>query len=125
MCESIQEILKDEYDIEILVLPANGYLYSVDELLDNSTLSIAKRGTSQTFNTSKLKADLEKAMKSETFHFPAFDYDLLKDPVPDQLKYEKGKHKIILIEGTNVLSKNEPWSQISQMFDKMYFLHTS
>lgn len=64
-------------------------------------------------------------MKSETFHFPAFDYDLLKDPVPDQLKYEKGKHKIILIEGSNVLSKNEPWSQISQMFDKMYFLHTS
>jgi uridine kinase len=29
-CETLQELLQDEYDIEIITLAASGYLYSLD-----------------------------------------------------------------------------------------------
>ena len=89
-----------------MVITANGYLYSLAEIKEyfpEPDLGIQMRGSHFTFNVEKLLQDLQEAKDKGVKDFQIFDYKK-KDPVPNQIHFDKKKHQIVFVEGLFILT---------------------
>jgi pantothenate kinase len=61
------------------------------------------RGSHFTFDVEKLLSDLKEAKEKGVKDFPMFDYKI-KDPIDNQVHFNKKKHKIVFVEGLFILT---------------------
>jgi pantothenate kinase len=99
-CDILAAYLED--DIEALVMPMDGYHYSLEELakFPNADEAIYRRGASDTFNPAALARDLERIAHGheDQVRIPGFDH-AIGDPVEDQHIFNRNKHRVVICEG--------------------------
>ena len=99
-CDILAAFLED--DVQALVMPMDGYHYSLEELtkFPNADDAIYRRGACDTFNPAALARDLERIAHGyeEEISIPGFDHGL-GDPVEDQHIFNRNKHRVVICEG--------------------------
>jgi len=117
-CDILAAYLED--DLNALVMPMDGYHYSMEQLskFPNADDAIYRRGASDTFDPASLARDLERIAHGyeEEVHIPGFDH-ALGDPVPDQHTFQRSMHRVVICEGLYLLHDQDGWEHIQKFLD--------
>mmetsp|Transcript_26768 Transcript_26768/g.39599 ORF Transcript_26768/g.39599 Transcript_26768/m.39599 type:complete len:277 (-) Transcript_26768:61-891(-) len=118
----LANVLQTEYGIETMVMPHDGYHYSLDQLKQvfvDSADAIYRRGAPDTFDPVSLDRDLQRIRnnKEESQIFlPGFDH-ARGDPELDRHEFDRNRHKIVICEGLYLLHDGDGWEQVANNFD--------
>lgn len=106
-----------------VVVPMDGYHYSNEEL-DRRGLRPLK-GIPDTFDAEgfvRLISEL-KACCDKSIYCPLFDRSI-EASIENEIEV-KGEHKIVVSEGNYFLLDREPWKQLPDLFDEIWFINSS
>merc|ERR1712216_1000632 len=109
-----------------LVLPMDGFHLSMAELraLPDAAEAIYRRGAPDTFDAEALHAAL-RAVRDEDgppdVYFPGFDH-AAGDPVPCSYCFNRGHHRVLVMEGNYLLLEDGKWLGTSSLFDYKIFI---
>ena len=111
-----------------MVMPMDGYhlplatLEEMDNVIPGDSNYVYRRGAPDTFDSSKLKNDLERIKASEEIiSIPGFDH-AKGDPEPGVYTYEPHLHKVVICEGLYLLHANDGWEDIGDLFHLSVFI---
>jgi len=120
-CEILQSLLKSQ----CMVLPMDGYHYSLETLrqMDNPQDMIYRRGAPDTFDPKALINDLDRILtgKEHTVSIPGFDHSV-GDPTPNQHTFVRGQHRIVICEGIYLLHDQDGWEQVKDLLDYTIYI---
>lgn len=108
-CRRLAAVLPDS-----VVIPMDGYHLPRARL---SAGDLARRGAPHTFDSARLRADLERLRRQRHGLFPAFDH-AKKDPEPDAIRVTSA-HRVIIVEGLYLLLG--AWD-LTPLFDLTLFI---
>lgn len=121
----LSDILRNEHGISNVVVPMDGYHYSLENLrsFDNPQDAIYRRGAPDTFDTSSLRNDLSRIRDGDegTIFIPGFDH-ALGDPKIDQYKFSREEHQLVICEGLYLLHDEDGWDGTSCLFNFSIFV---
>jgi len=105
----------------VLTLPMDGYHKPLKDL--SSKEEIYRRGCPSTFDLEALKHDLGRMVSGSEIvvDFPGWDHSV-GDPVQNAHRFERGKHRVVIIEGLYLLLPS--WG-LKGMFDKTVFVRSN
>ena len=109
-----------------LVIPMDGFHYNRHDLLEKYGLEgMRRRGAPFTFDTPAMVQQLRHAKYNHdmlTVDFP--DYSrVISDPVPNAIRLDKTKHRILLVEGLYLLHTRDPaWAPLNELWDERWFV---
>lgn len=107
-------------DVAAVVMPMDGYHYSLAELskFPNAADAIWRRGAPDTFNPIALARDLERIAygNQAVVSIPGFDH-AKGDPEENQHTFVRDDHTIVICEGLYLLHDNDGWENIQRYFD--------
>lgn len=108
---------------ETIVVPMDGFHYSKEELMTfpNSSEAFARRGAHWTFNGSAFVNKLRELRKTRSGLFPSFSHGS-GNPVEDTIQVVGAKHQIVIVEGNYLLLDIEPWTEIRNLLDFVFFV---
>lgn len=105
ICASLlANVLQTEYGMKTMVMPHDGYHYSLDQLkqqFSDSADAIYRRGAPDTFDPASLERDLRRIRESKEdkqILLPGFDH-ARGDPEPNQHKFDRSIHQVVICEG--------------------------
>lgn len=128
LCDNLQKLLKEEHDIDALVVSMDGYHYYRSDLdkMDDPEHAHARRGAEFTFDADRFVKEVKLAKKFGVSSFPSFDH-AKKDPEQGSIQFDGKKHEVVIIEGLYVLLDKSPWNdlQSKDVFEQTYFVDTS
>jgi len=115
-----------------VVLPMDGYHYSLEELRSfaNADDAIYRRGAPDTFDVVALKRDLQKIRyggcdvgntTTTIVRISGFDH-AVGDPVPDLHTFDRNRHNIVIMEGLYLLHQDDHWENVHAYFDETIYL---
>eukprot|EP00562_Extubocellulus_spinifer_P004308 CAMPEP_0178518132 /NCGR_PEP_ID=MMETSP0696-20121128/26084_1 /TAXON_ID=265572 /ORGANISM="Extubocellulus spinifer, Strain CCMP396" /LENGTH=305 /DNA_ID=CAMNT_0020148655 /DNA_START=201 /DNA_END=1118 /DNA_ORIENTATION=- len=117
----------EEEPISNIVIPMDGYHYSVADLqkMDNPDDKIYRRGAPDTFDAAGLKRDLQRIAhgKERIVKMPGFDH-AKGDPEPDEHVFIRDEHKIVMCEGLYLVHDSDGWEGIVDEFDFTVFINS-
>ena len=121
-CQVLSELLDD---VGCMVVPFDGYHKPISSLQKdpNAADLLYRRGSPDTFDTQRLKADLTRIRNGDEacVSIPGFNH-AIGDPENDVYKVERGKHKVVLCEGLYLLHDDEEWKGMKNLFDYSVFM---
>jgi len=126
----LSTILKEKYQKLTMIMPHDGYHYSIQQLKDifpPSSNAIYRRGAPDTFDSQKLKRDLQRIQnKDETIiSLPGFDH-ARGDPEPNCHIFDRNEHEVVICEGLYLLHDDDGWDLFnSKLFDLSIFIDSS
>jgi len=123
--------IMDEYGIENVVMPFDGYHYPLEtlknnkELFPNSDDAVYRRGAPDTFDVCALKKDLGRIRNGDesVIDIPGFDH-AEGDPKLNQHTFDRTKHNIVITEGLYLLNDDPEWESVRDYFDYCIFVHS-
>ena len=110
-------ILRENYKISCIVLPMDGYHFSIAQLkaMENPEDVIYRRGAPDTFDANSLRNDLSKIRLGDEKEvcIPGFDHEI-GDPNPNEHIFNRNSHQVVIIEGLYLLHEDEKfgWTRI-------------
>eukprot|EP00980_Cylindrotheca_fusiformis_P003361 scaffold747_cov120-Cylindrotheca_fusiformis.AAC.17 len=108
-----------------IVMPMDGYHLPMAELekLPNATDAIYRRGAPDTFDPKRLEKDLQRIIHGNEpeVSIPGFDH-AKGDPVPDQHRFVRDEHSIVICEGIYILHQGDGWENIKNYFDYVIYI---
>jgi pantothenate kinase len=117
------EIIKAFLDVNeerSIVMPMDGFHLPLQKLAEhpNAADMIYRRGAPDTFDPAGLATALRKIAhgQEDSVCIPGFDH-AKGDPVQDQHKFERERHKIVICEGIYLLHDSDGWENIKSFFD--------
>ncbi|GAX10507.1 hypothetical protein FisN_21Lh212 [Fistulifera solaris] len=112
-------------DSGCLVLPHDGYHYTIDQLktFENADDAIYRRGAPDTFDTTALLRDLCRIREGaeETIRLPGFEHSV-GDPIADMHEFHRNEHRIVICEGLYLLHDEDGWEEMANFFDYTVFV---
>lgn len=124
-CDILASCIAEEF--EALVMPMDGYHFSLAELekFENASDAIYRRGACDTFDPDSLARDLERIAhgKEASVKIPGFDH-ARGDPEPDQHVFERSKHDIVIAEGLYLLHDKDGWEHIQKFLDWTIYIES-
>ncbi|GAX19761.1 hypothetical protein FisN_37Lh031 [Fistulifera solaris] len=116
-CDILAQMLGTE---RCLVMPMDGYHYTIAQLMEfpNADDVIYRRGACDTFDAVTLAKDLERIAhgREPMVAIPGFDH-AKGDPTPNQHRFERTAHDIVLCEGLYLLHDQQGWEHIQKFLD--------
>jgi pantothenate kinase len=111
---------------DCIVIPMDGYHYPIDVLqkFSDPEDAIYRRGAPDTFDSSKLQADLERIKNGNeeaTIYIPGFDH-AIGDPEPNKHCFIRQQHKVVLCEGLYLLHDKDGWDHVSKLLDYTIYI---
>jgi pantothenate kinase len=124
-CHNIA-LLLEESGYPTMIMPFDGYHIPLEELtkLPNADDAIYRRGAPDTFDPISLKRDLLNLRYGQApiLSFPGFDH-AKGDPEPDQHKFIRSQHSVVICEGLYLLHKDNEWD-LQECFDFSIFIES-
>lgn len=121
------DLLKSQ-SVSTLVMPFDGYHYSIKELeaFPNAQDAIYKRGAPETFNALSLQQDLDRIVhgNEDAVQLPGFDH-AKGDPEPNQHVFDRSTHKVVICEGLYLLHDQDGFQNIFSFFDRTIFVNAN
>ena len=121
------DLLKSQ-SVSTLVMPFDGYHYSIKELeaFPNAQDAIYKRGAPETFNALSLQQDLDRIVhgNEDVVQLPGFDH-AKGDPEPNQHVFDRSIHKVVICEGLYLLHDQDGFQNIFSFFDRTIFVNAN
>ena len=112
--------MKQEKPMKPLVMPMDGYHYSMAQLLEfpNAEDAIYRRGACDTFDSEGLARDLERIAHGlePIVQIPGFDH-ARGDPTPAQHTFSRDEHNVVICEGLYLLHDQDGWERIQKYLD--------
>lgn len=112
---------------ECLVVPMDGFHLPLEALRarPDAAEAIYRRGAPDTFDPAPLRQSLDKIRAADgpaELEFPAFDH-AVGDPVPGGVRFDRQKHRIVLVEGLYLLHDADGWEGMAEVFDHTIYLN--
>lgn len=108
-----------------LLMPMDGYHYSMDQLrqFPNPKDAIYRRGAPDTFDVASLRQALEhiKCGHQSIVKLPGFDH-ARGDPEPDAYTFDRTQHRLVILEGLYLLHDQGGWETIAPYLDLTVFI---
>lgn len=111
-----------------LLMPMDGYHYSMDQLrqFPDPNDAIYRRGAPDTFDVESLRKALEqiKCKSGESniiIKLPGFDH-AKGDPEPDTYTFDRNQHRLVILEGLYLLYDQGGWEKIAPYLDLTVFI---
>lgn len=121
------DLLKSQ-SVSTLVMPFDGYHYSIKELEEfpNPQDAIYKRGAPETFNAMSLQRDLDRIVNGNegVVQLPGFDH-AKGDPEPNLHVFDRSEHQVVICEGLYLLHDEHGFQDIFRFFDRTIFVNAS
>eukprot|EP00521_Asterionellopsis_glacialis_P014907 CAMPEP_0195305336 /NCGR_PEP_ID=MMETSP0707-20130614/36107_1 /TAXON_ID=33640 /ORGANISM="Asterionellopsis glacialis, Strain CCMP134" /LENGTH=273 /DNA_ID=CAMNT_0040369423 /DNA_START=232 /DNA_END=1053 /DNA_ORIENTATION=- len=128
-CWTLADMLTSGLDgkskLPTMVMPFDGYHYSVDQLLtfENPDDVIYRRGAPDTFDPKSLESDLKRIRNGQEniVKIPGFDH-AVGDPEPDAHTFNRNVHDVVICEGLYLFHDEDGWDSIMDQFDYSIFV---
>jgi pantothenate kinase len=112
-----------------LLLPVDGYHYSIAQLLlefdddDDADDAIYRRGAADTFDVASLRTALERIRFGDDSQVkvPGFDH-ARGDPEVDAHTFDRQQHSVVIVEGLYLLHDSHGWESIQDYLDLTIFV---
>lgn len=112
-------------DLGSLLMPVDGYHYSIAELLqfEDPDDAIYRRGAADTFDVKSLQMALERIRFGDDAQVkvPGFDH-ARGDPEYDAHTFDRQQHRVVIVEGLYLLHDEAGWESIRDHFDLTIFV---
>lgn len=109
-----------------LVVPMDGFHVPLEQLRSRPDASeaIYRRGAPDTFDPKALLGCLAKIQQADgpaAVALPSFDH-AVGDPVAGDVRFERARHRVVLVEGLYLLHEGDGWGGMAEIFDRRIYL---
>lgn len=109
-----------------LVVPMDGYHLPLAALRarPDAAEAIYRRGAPDTFDPAALRESLRQIQSPEgpnELTLPGFDH-AIGDPTPGGVRFERPRHRVVLVEGLYLLHGADGWEGTAEVFDRTIYI---